>query len=119
MLLWTWAACTTGSAPPAAEPPPEPPPEVVHDDTHLASAPGPSGGVSDATSSAWWPGAELAVAVDGANLRAGPSTDAAVVAELALAAPVEVLAVDETPIVATERRNVWVRVRAGEREGWL
>jgi hypothetical protein len=71
-----------------------------------------------ATSSAATPSAapvvSKRVASDVLNLRAGPGTDQQVIATLQRGENVVLL--DETQTVAG---RIWVRVRAGEREGWV
>lgn len=75
-------------------------------------------GVDDARFTRWKAGDRLFVGVDGANLRASAPAGE-VLAELPLAAEVVVVAPVGEPTVVIGRRNVWYRVKAGEREGVL
>jgi hypothetical protein len=68
----------------------------------------------------WEPGDVLSLGVDGANLRAEPSTDSEVLGLLALGRKVTIEAVASSTVTLLDRQNRWYRVQTeGDKAGFL
>jgi hypothetical protein len=64
------------------------------------------------TFSSWKAGEKLFIAVDDANVRAGPAMDAAASAKLPIGTAVEILEAGAAPVKVDDRYNRWYRVRS-------